>query len=101
MNLNGEEAKDFIQKAFSEGYTEFFTNALKNLGGEKQNLFKAFSVSEEYEEVNAKLKELVETQGEITSADIDSLASEYKSLERLIDDTGVSASAMASIFEDI
>lgn len=91
----------FVQEAFSEGYTEFIAEAMKNSGGGKQNLFKAFSISEEYEEVNTKLKELVETQGEITGADIDSLASEYKSLERLIEDTGVSASAMASIFEDI
>lgn len=63
--------------------------------------FKSFLNSSEYSEISEKLAEIKETQGEITAADIDELASEYSYLNKMIKNTQMSSKSLASVLDDI
>lgn len=90
-----------ITESFLQGYSDFTKTLSNQPSEEKQNLFKTFTGTEDYTEIKKKILEIVDAQGDLTGADINELASEYKTLEKLIDDTGATAEGMASIMQGI
>lgn len=99
MGIELHELASLIHDSFLQGYGDFAKSLKNRPVNQQQNLFKQFFASEDYLEIDKELAKILETQGEITGADIDGLASEYKTLEQLISDTGTTAEGMASIME--
>lgn len=95
-----QDMSSFVQEAFSEGFAEFMKNRQREKEG-TAGKFKDFFESEEYKEVDEKLKEIYETQGKITDSDVRSLASEYSNLNSLLEETSTTASGMAIILEGL
>jgi len=58
-----------------------------------------FWESSEGSELEENLNELVEANGELSATDILGLASEYKSLDKMLKNTGVTAEGVAKAFE--
>ena len=63
--------------------------------------FEAFFSSDVYEGMGEDLHELLETQGEITEADVRGLASEYSYLNKLLKNTSTTAEGLATILTSI
>ena len=59
------------------------------------------SGSQEFEEMSDSLDEIIEQNGEISSSDIYNLADQYKSLDKIMDNTGASAGALAEVLESV
>lgn len=101
MGIELHELASLIRDSFLQGYGDFTKTLSNQPSEEKQNLFKTFTGTEDYTEIKKKILEIVDAQGDLTGADINELASEYKTLEKLIDDTGATAEGMASIMQGI
>ena len=63
--------------------------------------FETFFNSDAYKDMGEDLHELLETQGEITEADVRGLASEYSYLNKLLKNTSTTAEGLATILTSI
>lgn len=85
-------SKDFAQNIIDANQSFF------GLGSQIRYLV---SGSQEFEEMSDSLDEIIEQNGEISSSDIYNLADQYKSLDKIMDNTGASAGALAEVLESV
>lgn len=84
-------------KEFAQHMQETNTSFL-DMGSQIRYLVES---SEEFSAMSESLDEIIEQNGELSASDIYNLADEYKSLEKIMDNTGVSAGALAEVLENI
>ena len=104
---NPIEAADQLQEEIRRGSSaskEFATHMQetgKSFFGVGSQIRYLIESSEEFESMSEELDEIIEQNGEISAADIYDLADQYKSLGKIMDNTGASAGALASILESV
>lgn len=57
--------------------------------------------SEEFGEISTSIEEIIDQNGKLAASDIYDLADQYKSLKKIMDNTGVSAGSLAEVLESV
>lgn len=92
VKYGSTSAKDFAT------YMQDTNSTFLNTGSQMRYLI---GQSEEFSEMSNSIEEIIEQNGELAASDIYDLTDQYKSLKKIMDNTGTSAGSLAKILEAV